>query len=104
MADDEFTLRRALDRAAKARAILDNEMVTEAFATLRQAYLDGWEATSARDQDARERFWLATTVLTKVAGHLETVLTDGKIAAHQLDFIDKANARGGVNADAGNGP
>jgi len=93
LADDEFTLRRQLDRAAKARAILDNEMLTEAFATLRQAYLDAWEATAPRDQDARERLWMATTVLTKVAGHLETVLTDGKIASQQLAFMDAEQER-----------
>ena len=93
MADDEFTLRRQMDRAAKARAILDNEMLAEAFATLRQAYLDAWEATAPRDQDARERFWVATTVLTKVAGHLETVLTDGKIASAQLAMMDAEQER-----------
>jgi hypothetical protein len=90
---DEFTLRKATDRAAKARVLLDSDLFNEAFAELRQAYIDGWEATAARDQDARERFWTAITVLSRVRGHLETILTDGKIAIAELNEIDARRAR-----------
>lgn len=88
MADDEFSLRRAADRAAKAKALLDSELLTEAFATLRTEYIRAWEATAPRDQDARERLWTATTVLTKVRGHLNSVIADGKVATVQLADLE----------------
>lgn len=93
---DEFTLRKATDRAAKARVLLDSDLFNEAFADLRQAYIDGWEATSARDQDARERFWTAITVLARVRGHLETMLTDGKVAMVELNEMDARRTREGA--------
>ena len=85
---DEFTLRREADRAAKANALLSDELLAEAFTTLRAEYIRAWEATAARDQDARERLWTATTVLTKVRGHLETMISDGKIASAQLADLE----------------
>jgi hypothetical protein len=86
---DEFTLRRDADRAAKAQGLLDNELLAESFTALRAEYIRAWEATAARDQDARERLWVATTVLTKVRGHLETMISDGKVASAQLVEISR---------------
>lgn len=91
MADDELALRRAMDRAAKAQALVDDEILKEAFTTLRQSYVDAWMATDARDTDGRERLWAATTVLTKVRDHLDRMISDGMVAEAQLRFNeDKA--------------
>lgn len=91
MADDEFSLRRATDRAAKAKQLLESEMFTEAFDALRNEYIRAWLATDPRDSDARERCWVATTVLTKVRGHLSSVISDGKVADRLLaDMEEKA--------------
>jgi hypothetical protein len=84
VADDEFSLRRAADRAAKAKALIENETLAEAFTTLRAEYIKAWEATSPKDQDTRERLWIATTVLTKVRGHLQSVVDGGKVASALL--------------------
>lgn len=88
MADDELSLRRDADRAAKAKALLESDLLAESFATLRAEYIKAWEATSPRDQDARERLWTATTVLTKVRGHLDSVISNGKIAMAQLADLE----------------
>ena len=52
---DEFALRRATDRAAKARAVLDSDIVKEAFDDARSDLhrcVDG--DRPARDTDGRE--------------------------------------------------
>lgn len=64
--------------------LLRDELLTEAFDTLRAEYLAGWEASPARDTDGRERLWLAVQVLGKVRGHLEQVVADGRLASREL--------------------
>jgi hypothetical protein len=93
MADDELALRRAADRAAKARVILDSDLFNEAWTELEASYIEAWKATSARDTDGRERLWLANTVLHKVKGQFETMLTDGKVAMITLNEIDAEQQR-----------
>lgn len=89
---DEIGLRRDMDRAAKARALLDDPLLSEAFDTLRQAYIDAILGSAAKDTDERERLWVATTVLTKVKGHLEqTIATGGVSAAILSDLQAKAS-------------
>jgi len=93
LADDEFSLRRDAARAAQAQRLLDDEMLTEAFATLRQAYIDGILGSKAQETDTRERLWLATTVLTKVRGHLEQTVSNGKVSKALLADLEQQAAR-----------
>lgn len=85
---DELALRRSADRAAKAEALLRDELLIEAFAALRQSYLAAWETTALRDTEGRERAWMAVTLLGKVKGHLDTVVMDGKISSVELAEIE----------------
>jgi hypothetical protein len=93
---DEFTLRKATDRAAKARAVLDNDTVKEAFDTLRQGYTDAWLATDPRDTAGRELCWVARTLVDKVESHFKIAVTDGKIAMAELNEIDARRTREGA--------
>lgn len=93
MADDEFTLRRAADRAAKAKALLENETLTEAFGALRSAYIAAWEMTDPRDAEGRERAWMAMTILNRIRKDLQTVLSNGKIATAQLSAMEQQATR-----------
>lgn len=93
LADDELALRKQMERAAQAKALLDDVLLNEAFAELKQAYLDTWMRTEARDTDARERLWVAQTVLTKVKGHLEQMVTNGTVASVQLADIEEKAKR-----------
>lgn len=74
-----------MERGARAEALLRDELLIEAFGTLKAEYLTGWEATAARDTDARERLWLAVQVLGKVWTHLEQVAADGRVATRELN-------------------
>ncbi len=93
MADDEISLRREMARAAQAKILLDDEMLKEAFATLRQSYTDAWLNTDARDDDGRQRCWLAIKNLDKVLEHLDRVIRDGAVAARQLEFMEAQTKR-----------
>ena len=84
---DELKLRQDLDRAARAQALLRNELLQEAFAALEQRYTDQWRVTNVRDTDARERLWQAVNIVGKVRDHLATLVGNGKLAQRQLDDL-----------------
>lgn len=84
---DEIALRSAAERGARAKALLEDEMLVAAFAGLERAYLDAWKASAARDTDGRERLWQALQILSAVPGHLHSIIANGKIAQYELDAL-----------------
>jgi hypothetical protein len=95
MADD-IALARARERAARADALMRDELLTEAFATLDRDYTKAWRETAARDTDARERLWQAVQVVAKVRDHLGHVLTNGRLAQRELDGLAARRKRFGI--------
>jgi hypothetical protein len=91
MTDDKLTSDTV--RGAQAKALLDNELLAEAFARLDADYIAAWRATPVRDTDARERLWQATQIVGKVRDHLTAVLNNGKLAQRQLDELAAREAR-----------
>jgi hypothetical protein len=85
----EDKLQRDIVRGARAKALLDNELLQEAFATLERDYIDAWKTSPARDTDGRERLWQAVNIVGKVRDHIVKVLNDGKLAQRQLDDLAK---------------
>ena len=88
---DELRLNLDQERGVRAEALLRNELLQEAFATLEKRYTDEWRVTKVRDTDARERLWQAVNIVGKVRDHLATLIGNGKLAQRQLD--DLANNR-----------
>jgi hypothetical protein len=85
MTDDK--LYRDIVRGARAKALIDDELLAEAFVRLDADYIAAWRTTPVRDTDARERIWQATQIVGKVRDHLSAVLNNGKLARRQLDEL-----------------
>jgi hypothetical protein len=85
MSDDK--LQDAIVRGARAKALIDDALLAEAFARLEADYVAAWRASPARDQDVRERLWQAVNVVGLVRDHLTRVLNDGKLAQRELDEL-----------------
>jgi hypothetical protein len=85
MTDDK--LETAISRGARAKALLDSDVLKEVFCRIESDYIEGWRRTSARDTDARERLWLAVQVVAIVKDHLVIIANDGKLAQAELDRI-----------------
>ncbi|HEY1362643.1 MAG TPA: hypothetical protein VGF60_10390 [Xanthobacteraceae bacterium] len=66
----EDKLNRDIVRGAHAHALMQNELLQEAFTRLEADYIAAWRLTPARDTDARERLWQAVNVLGKVKDHI----------------------------------
>jgi hypothetical protein len=84
---DEPRERAAAERGRHARALLDDPLLVEAFASVDAALVEAWRATPQRDVEARERFHLATTLLGKVKAALGEVATNGEMSAATLRGI-----------------
>jgi len=85
---DEVDLRRDTERAARAQALMEDEILKEAFSRLEASYTEELFTTGARDTQAREALYLAVNVLRKVRGHLNTLVQGGNIAQKQLDDLE----------------
>jgi hypothetical protein len=85
MTDDK--LESAIARGARAKELIDSEVLKDIFARIDADYIAGWRATSARDTDARERLWLAVQVIGLVKDHLVIIANDGKLAQAELDRL-----------------
>lgn len=84
---DESPLDADLRKGQAAQRLLDDPLITEMFENLRAEYLKAWEATAARDTDARERLWQAYQIAGKVRTQLGMVAGGGKLARRELDDI-----------------
>jgi hypothetical protein len=87
MIDDK--LETAIARAARAKELLQSELMKEIFTQLEADYIAGWRNTCARDTDARERLWLSVQVVGLVKDHLIIVANNGKLAQAELDRLAK---------------
>lgn len=71
-------------RAAAAKQLLDNPLLVEAFANVRNAAIEAWTETSVMDAQKREISWLTVKVVDRIVGELENIVVNGKIAARRV--------------------
>src|SRR5262249_21140551 len=84
---DEIALAKDAARGARAKALVENELLVEAFAELEKEYTAAWRSTGARDSEAREKLYLAVNIVGKVREHLNYVINNGKLAQAELNNL-----------------
>jgi hypothetical protein len=92
----EIKLNADLARRAGAEALLQNEILQEAFARLEERYIEEWRVSQFRDTDARERLWQAVNILRKVKDHLAKLVADGKLAQREIEQLTEKRKRFGI--------
>lgn len=90
---DENKLIRDSGRGVRARQLLDDELLVDAFKILEEAYMTGWRRTTIEDVAGREKLFLAVNIVSKVRDHLGSVITNGKLAAAELKEIAETAER-----------
>jgi len=90
---NEDKLETAISRAARAQALVENELLTEAFDKLDAEYIRAWRVTPVRDVMAREKLWQAVNVVGLVRGHLAKIVADGRLAQAELSMRAKQPQR-----------
>lgn len=90
---DEIKANQDISRATRAKALLGDELLTEAFAELESAYIERWRLTHIDDDKGREKLFIAVNVVGKVRDHLSAIVSNGSMAAKQLDDLAKLAER-----------
>ncbi len=91
---DESVLERTAARAVRAKALLDDEILNEAFAVLEQSYIAAWRATTVDDAAGREKLFLAINIVGKVRDHLAGAVANGNLARAELkELVETAERR-----------
>jgi hypothetical protein len=71
-------------RGERARRLLDDPLLQEAFASVESALREAWVATADDAAAERERIWLMLKLLGRVRGHLTAALETGRLAERQM--------------------
>lgn len=87
----EDKLQSDVRRGLEAKALLENPLLVDTFAYLRQAYIDAW--TACKTPEMREASWYLLKGLDRVEGHLQTVLADGMLAHRDIEELVKRPGR-----------
>lgn len=90
---DELKANRDVTRGAQAKALLESDLLKDAFAELERAYIERWQKSHIDDEKGREKLFLAVNVVGKVKEHLSNIVANGNMAAKQLDELAKEAER-----------
>lgn len=78
-----------MSRSHKAKLILENPIFKESLEELKKLYTTSLFNTGVKEQDAREKLWMAYQVVGKVEQHIQEILDTGKLAKKQLEDFRK---------------
>ena len=84
-----MSIEEEINRGQRARLLLEDELVAEAFDTLEATYTEAWKDSLDGEGDKRDRLWLMLKLMGRIKGHLLEVMESGKLAQHHLDDTDK---------------
>jgi hypothetical protein len=82
-------------RGQRARALLDDPLVDEAFAAIERECLAEWRRAPARDVEGRERLWLMLKMAERFKAHFVNLIDSGRLAGERIAQLEKAR-RGGL--------
>lgn len=89
---DEGRARDALDRAARADALLRNELLNEAFQAIEQNIRDAWDGSHPDDWKGREQLFTYMKSLRSVRKWITDIANDGKMANQDLAYFESLKA------------
>ncbi len=71
-------------RANHAKRLVEDEVLNEAFDTIRSTAIEVWAKTKADAHQEREIAWMTVKVIDRVRAELQSVIDSGKIAAARV--------------------
>ena len=66
-------------RLQRAQALVNDELLTEAFETLRTELMNRWENSASNENEARESIWLGLQLLSRIRLHLHSIIETGEM-------------------------
>jgi len=81
--------RRDIELGEKARSVVENETYKDAFATVRNRYVESLINTAEDESAKREKAYMAIRMLEEVEAQLVSVMDKGKLAKQHLDKLNR---------------
>lgn len=81
---DEGKLRRQHDRGERAKQLMQNELLTEAFDEIEKAIMERFKESRADEKELREDAHRSIRLLSHIKGHLKHVMVTGEAARKEL--------------------
>jgi len=92
--NEEHQLSTELQRGTKAKLLLEDPLLIEAFQKLESEYFDAWKQSSVEATEQREKIWLMYATVSSVQAQLASVIVTGKMAEDQLKVIQQRKKNG----------
>ncbi len=84
-----MTPQKELERADRAKRILDDELYQETFTAVKEHLTRKMLGTAPKDTEEREQYFLQIVLLDKLRSTLNWYLEGGKVALARIDFERK---------------
>lgn len=81
---DEVKLRQQADRGERAKRVLENELVKEAFESMEKTIMDAWRLSAADEDGARNNAYLMYRLLQNLKQQFAHMVATGEAANKQL--------------------
>ena len=86
-----MTLEEQFAKGEKAKKILENEIISGAFNSIKEDYLDAFSKLDFEDKDKMAEINISLKNLSKLKDKFERVITDGSVAKKKLEKQNKVN-------------
>ncbi|HSY85826.1 MAG TPA: hypothetical protein VLA85_04595 [Verrucomicrobiae bacterium] len=86
-------LRREANRGQRARAILEDEIISEALDAIEAELRAGWEGSRAEDTAGREDAYRMLRAAKAFRERLRKVIDDGSVAQAEIEAHERALRR-----------
>lgn len=83
--DQEMQISRELDRASRARLVLENELFHEAIGLIEADTLEKWKASPVRDAEGQLALRLKWQVIQEFKGQFVDAIETGKLAQKTME-------------------
>lgn len=84
-----MSLQGDVERGHRAKQLLDEPLIADAFESVRKAIHERWEVTPLRDTQGAHELLLMLKLLGDVRTVFETAVDDGKMAAEELKRLNR---------------
>ena len=84
---------KQIQQGQKAKQLLNDPLLKEAFEYLTEQYKTEIFNTSYNDHDQRQVLWMAYNMLDKIKGHLVSVMETGKLASSELENLTRQSRK-----------
>jgi hypothetical protein len=80
---------KQIRQGKRAEQLLNDPLLKEAFEDLLDIYQQEIFNTGFTDNDKRTYLWVAYNLVDKIRGHLQSIMTSGKLTQQELDQLNK---------------